>query len=70
MPIVAMIMGDLDAVLSGVVLKSTLGIDGFGRVKISGHQIQARKMVHADGGIFVVGPGESPFHLAKETRFS
>jgi hypothetical protein len=38
-PIVAVVVGDPDAVLGGVALKGLLGVNGFGRGEICCHQI-------------------------------
>ncbi len=38
-PIVAVVVGDPDAMLGGIALKGLLGIDGFGRGEICCHQI-------------------------------
>ncbi len=39
-PIVAVVVGDPDAVLGGVALEGSLGVNGFGRGEICCHQIE------------------------------
>ncbi len=69
-PVVAVVVGNLYAVLGGKPLECALGINGLGRGEIRRHQInvlQPRKMVDEDGGIFVACLGEAPLGLAEET---
>jgi hypothetical protein len=72
-PIIAVVMGDLDAVLGGETLERALGIDGLRWCRIQCHQVdilKAGEMVHKNGGVLVAHLGEASLCLAIETRLS
>ena len=68
--IVAVVVGDANAVFGGKALKGALCVDGFLAGEVACHQInklEAGIMIHKSGGIPIACLGEYPLRLAIET---
>ena len=73
LPVVTVVVGNTNAMLSGKALERSLGVDGLFASQIACHQIdklEARIMVHKNSGVVVARLGEGPLRLAIETRLS
>ncbi len=71
MPVVAVVVVDVNAVLGGKLPKSVLGGDSFdgGIINLVVHKMQSGVMVDKDGAASVPLLGEFPFQLGKESHF-
>ncbi len=69
-PIIAMIMGDADAMLGGEALECVLRLEGLVGREVACHEVdklKLRKMINKNGGIAVACLGESPLCLPIKT---
>ncbi len=70
-PIVTVVVVDVNAVLSGELLKSVLGGDCFdgGIIDLVVYETHSGVIVHKDGAALVPLLGELPFQLGKKSHF-
>jgi len=71
-PVVAVVVEDLHAVLGGECLEGAFGSESFGGciVDFEVDEAQTAEVVNKNGGAPVAPPGEFAFHLRQESDFS